>query len=226
MPLPTPQDFLSSLFLTSSPTASSDSILPFNDPFTRSLLLTFHCLFPADLLPALDLLDRRLITRFILSPSEAKGIEKEWEEFGEGEEGGTRKMKKRAAAAAYYVRSSQNIHRSRARGDAWMAHHYEVRLRAWNCTCPAFIFSSFASLQDNDAVREGHNHHDEDNSVHTGGFFGGLMMSEVRDVPVCKHLLACLLVERGGGFEFFVEEREVGEDELAGWAAGWGDKIG
>lgn len=97
-----------------------------------------------------------------------------------------------------------------------MAQHYEVRLRGWNCTCPAFVFASFASLEDNDAVN------DEDNSVHAGKFIGGLMIGEGRDVPVCKHLLACLLVERGGGFEGFVEEREVGEDELAGWAAGWG----
>lgn len=103
-----------------------------------------------------------------------------------------------------------------------MAQHYEVRLRGWNCTCPAFIFASFAALEDNDAVREGHNKCDEDNNVDVGKFFGGLVMGEGRDVPVCKHLLACLLVERGGGFEDFVEEREVGEDELAGWAAGWG----
>lgn len=103
-----------------------------------------------------------------------------------------------------------------------MAQHYEVRLRGWNCTCPAFIFASFAALEDNDAVREGHNKCDEDNNVDVGKFFGGLVMGEGRDVPVCKHILACLLVELGGGFEDFVEEREVGEDELAGWAAGWG----
>lgn len=36
---------------------------------------------------------------------------------------------------------------------------------------------------------------------------------------VCKHLLACVLAERIGGY---VEEREVVREEMAGWAAGWG----
>lgn len=103
-----------------------------------------------------------------------------------------------------------------------MAHHYEVRLRGWNCTCPAFIFASFAILENNDAVRESHNHSFEDGNVLAGTTFGGLMIGEGIDVPVCKHILACLLVERGGEFEGFVEDREVGEDQLAGWAAGWG----
>lgn len=225
MTLPTPQVFLSSLLLASAPTAAtapSDSILPLDDPLAGSLLLTLHCLFSADLLPALDLLDRRLVTRFVLAPSEAKETEIEGEELGEGGEGGARKTEKRAAAAVYYVRSSQNTYRSRARGDAGMAHHYEVRLRGWSCTCPAFTFASFASLENNDAIRESHSHSDEDRNVHTREFFGGLLMGDGRNVPVCKHLLACLLVERGGGFEGFVEEIEVGGDELAGWAAGWG----
>lgn len=223
MTLPTPQVFLSSLLLASAPTAataSSYSILPLDDPLARSLLLTLHCLFSADLLPALDLLDRRLVTRFVLAPSEAKETEIEGEEFGEEEEGGARKREKRAAAVVYYVRSSQNTYRSRARGDAGMAHHYEVRLRGWSCTCPAFTFASFASFERNDA--ESDNDGDEDGYVHTRQFFGGLLMGHGRDVPVCKHLLACLLVERGGEFERFVEESEVGGDELAGWAAGWG----
>lgn len=233
MTLPTPQCFLSSLFLASAPSAattSSDSILlPLDDPFARSLLLTLHCLFSADLIPALDLLDRQLVTRFVLAPSEAKKkpeIE-EGEECNEGEErGGPKKKtgKKRAAAAVYYVRSSQNTYQTRARGDVGgMAHFYEVRLRGWSCTCPAFTFASFASLENNnDSTRESHNHGDEDEYVHTREFFGGLLRGDGTAVPVCKHLLACLLVERGGRFEGFVQEIEIGGDELAGWAAGWG----
>ncbi|KAG8623420.1 hypothetical protein KVT40_008396 [Elsinoe batatas] len=50
---------------------------------------------------------------------------------------------------------------------------------------------------------------------------GGLLRG--REVPMCKHLLACLLVERCGGlFGGFVKEREVGLEEWVGWAAGWG----
>lgn len=49
---------------------------------------------------------------------------------------------------------------------------------------------------------------------------GGMTLGE--DVPVCKHLLACVLAERVEGLEGFAEENIVGREELAGWAAGWG----
>lgn len=50
---------------------------------------------------------------------------------------------------------------------------------------------------------------------------GGLAAGE--GVPVCKHLLACALVEGAGSlFGGFVRREEVGVEELAGWAAGWG----
>jgi len=39
---------------------------------------------------------------------------------------------------------------------------------------------------------------------------------------MCKHLLACVLVERVAAFGGFVEERRVSVEEVAGWAAGWG----
>lgn len=54
-----------------------------------------------------------------------------------------------------------------------------------------------------------------------GWRFGGLTLGG--DRPVCKHLLACVLVEHCKPFESFVDEREVSIEELAGWAAGWGD---
>lgn len=43
------------------------------------------------------------------------------------------------------------------------------------------------------------------------------------ETPMCKHLLACLLVERCAGlFGGFLREREVGLEEWVGWEAGWG----
>ena len=51
--------------------------------------------------------------------------------------------------------------------------------------------------------------------------FGGLTLGD--RVPACKHLLACVVAERCGGFGGLVEEREVEVDEIGGWAAGWGD---
>lgn len=59
--------------------------------------------------------------------------------------------------------------------------------------------------------------------VSKAGMVGGL--AEERDVPMCKHLLACTIAEyaAGGGLcETLVETRHVSEEELAGWAAGWG----
>lgn len=55
----------------------------------------------------------------------------------------------------------------------------------------------------------------------SGWQFGGLAKGE--DAPVCKHLLACVLVERCAAFKHFVVEREISGEEMAGWAAGWGD---
>ena len=55
----------------------------------------------------------------------------------------------------------------------------------------------------------------------TGWRFGGLTRGD--GVPACKHLLACVIAEHCEGFKALVEEREVGVDEVAGWAAGWGD---
>ena len=54
-----------------------------------------------------------------------------------------------------------------------------------------------------------------------GWRFGGLTRGDW--VPACKHLLACVIAEQCGGFGALVEEREVGVDEVAGRAAGWGN---
>jgi hypothetical protein len=39
---------------------------------------------------------------------------------------------------------------------------------------------------------------------------------------MCKHLLACILVERIEALKDYVEEKEASWEEIAGWAAGWG----
>ena len=62
--------------------------------------------------------------------------------------------------------------------------------------------------------------HDSGKRAESQGF-GGLTKGE-GEVPVCKHLLACYLAESWGGFGGYVEERDVGTEEMSGWAAGWG----
>lgn len=59
--------------------------------------------------------------------------------------------------------------------------------------------------------------------VRDGRGWGGLMLQgSGEEVPICKHLLACLLAEWWNVAEGMVEERVVGRGEMAGWAAGWG----
>ena len=51
--------------------------------------------------------------------------------------------------------------------------------------------------------------------------FGGLSLGEGA-MPVCKHLLACVLVEKCRALRGCVEERVVSREEAAAWAAAWG----
>jgi hypothetical protein len=170
------------------PSATSNPLSHAN-PNTKSILLTLHTLFPNDLLPALDLLDHGLVTRFILSEFKQKTI-------------------------VYQVRTAQKpSSRSHAYSNA-LGTSYEVHLTAWSCSCPAFAFAAFPAAGTDQGAGEG----DEDAE---GWKFGGLTRGD--DVPACKHLLACVIAERCRGFAGLVEVTEVGREEVAGWAAGWGD---
>ncbi|KAI9836250.1 MAG: hypothetical protein M1819_001587 [Sarea resinae] len=243
LPLPTPRTILTALFnaLPSAPTPNAP-LTPSNpghapDPppvnllqslahantdngeQTKKLFVTLHAIFPALFLPALDLLDRGLVTRLVVLPAplprEASVSEQrrqqQWQGVsrasndGDGEgDGGESKSgakkgvgeKKEGAhsgpetetcapgprdkgditaqqqSAVYYVRSARPTRpnwysRPRATdaasrmssaaataaaaggegegGDTEGAQHYEVRPRAWNCSCPAFAFAAFAS---------------------------------------------------------------------------------
>ena len=124
--------------------------------------------------------------------------------------------------------------------------YYEVRLNAWNCSCPAFTVSSFSSstsyitstshtthtTSTSHTSHTAHTNHTTTSPFHPpkteengkpsfGGFRRG---KDERLPPICKHLLACLLSEwsgRDGVFEWGVHCRKVSRDEMAGWAGGW-----
>lgn len=147
----------------------------------KNLLLTCYALFEKELLPALDCLDRGLVTRLKISESATK---------------------------LYMVRSAQQHHTRH--GATENGNFYDVRLDSWSCSCPAFTFSAFP------VSSEGN-----DDDAQEACIFGGF--SKGTDLPVCKHILACVLVANCDGFEGFVDEREVSKEEFAGWAAGWGD---
>ncbi|MCJ1385472.1 hypothetical protein MMC17_008595 [Xylographa soralifera] len=224
--LPTSRSIITSIFDSLSPAPPSPLSSPSNPllavtDFTKSLFVTLHCLFPTELLPALDLLDRGLVNRLVYHPTQATGppIERGSEESAEAQSSNIAVRTIEAKdIKAYYVRSAQPTRStSRYQSIPGSATSYEVRLDAWNCSCAAFTFSAFKGIG-----MIVHGHEDGSNKVdREKPWFGGLARGE-DSIPVCKHLLACVLVERCGVFKGFVEERIVGQDEVAGWAAGWG----
>ena len=143
----------------------------------------------------------------------------------------------------YYVRSARGGRREsererhragerqRDRERESESESYEVRLTAWNCSCPAFTLSAFTgafegvSMGEEAAPREGQEMGKEERKLgrDSGWSFGGLGLGSDGGLsPVCKHLLACVLAEQCPLLEGYVERRVVGKEEMAGWAAGWG----
>ena len=100
---------------------------------------------------------------------------------------------------------------------------YTVRLEAWNCSCAAFAFAAFPSGMD---TRTWIRNCEEDDleigwkEQEREWEFGGLSADgkDGGSVPVCKHLLACLLAERWESvLGSYLHETEVGRDEMAGF---------
>lgn len=144
----------------------------------------------------------------------------------------------------YYVQSQQTSshdrsrHGGRVKGDAT---HYEIRPLAWSCTCAVFVSAAFntvdssgpddRNIYEDTAINveycmnnagEG----DEDWQEASGvGWeklgWGGLMLA-AEGLPLCKHLLACVLAETWDTARGLVEDRVVEKEEMAGWAGGWG----
>ncbi|KAG9660581.1 hypothetical protein KCU95_g19626, partial [Aureobasidium melanogenum] len=240
MNLPQSRAFITSLIqsLNTSPTTTATTPpanpLKHASPADRSVLLTLHVLFPNELLSALDLLDRELVVRLLpLSNTDAtppipEQAGQQAKDTNTDQDVSTSpddtnndmKVDKDYRNAVYYVRSAQQTSSySRFRDPVAASTHYEVRTSSWSCSCPAFAFSAFPANPPTDEE-------DGDDETATGEdkeqqwIVGGLSLG--KDVPMCKHLLACVLAERGGLFEGYVKTRKVSVEELAGWAAGWG----
>ena len=207
----------------------------------KPLFLTLHCLFPNELLPALDLLDRRLVTRLVLhdqgnddcgdQQSDLPGIAEQARNQSTSELPTTNLQQREGRCSIHHVRSSNQKHsRFSKRDESTTAEevHYEVRLQAWNCSCAAFAFAAFSGGWDASEAFENAKAFAFDagdmdgrqRQGRNGWQFGGVTTCD--DVPVCKHLLACVLAERVQGFLALVEERKVGRVDMALWAAGWG----
>ncbi len=140
----------------------------------RSLFLTLHVLFPHELLPALDLLDRGLITRLTSLPaSQGDGADNSnsdtktpaRESHLPSPNPGptairphttTSKREHEVEVEVFYVQSASSTtttgktttgkYSSRRAAAPASAAFYEVRLDSWNCSCPAFSVSAFQGL--------------------------------------------------------------------------------
>ncbi|GAB7365027.1 hypothetical protein MBLNU230_g5808t1 [Neophaeotheca triangularis] len=190
-----------------------------SSPHLKPIFLTLHVLFPNDLLPALDLLDRGLVTTLIPSPPNQE-TPKPPEQHNQPAPTQPEHppSTQPSNTLLYHVRSARpqpSTSRHHPSHDP-ITPTYEVRLSAWSCSCPAFAFAAFPATPNTEPEAEA-------TVTSEGGFaFGGLARGG--DAPVCKHLLACVLAAFGGeAFASGVERRVVGLGELAGWGAGWGD---
>ncbi|KIV88009.1 hypothetical protein PV10_09186, partial [Exophiala mesophila] len=210
----------------------------------RSLFLTLHVLFPHHLLPALDLLDRSLLTRLLYGAQEVADGVSEGQQMTPGLD---------QASDVFYVQSSSALSGTGRKTAAInrTAVYYEVRLDSWNCTCPAFAVDVASGLMRMDHGH-GHNAVNEENYVRDKGQarymvepwrFGGALTLLASDymtndgehdtrvdsghgvgVPVCKHILAAALARAAPAlFGASVAERHATKKELAGWGGGWGE---
>ncbi|KAK4111139.1 hypothetical protein N656DRAFT_780937 [Canariomyces notabilis] len=111
---------------------------------------------------------------------------------------------------------------------------YLVRLGAWNCTCAAF---AFAAVQGGTPLGEGEGGADAGmgggTETEMDWSFGGMAMDGLGveggtaaaaapggGVPLCKHLLACMLAERwSAALGRYVVTRRVAREEMAGIVA-------
>ncbi|OGM41935.1 hypothetical protein ABOM_009387 [Aspergillus bombycis] len=200
----------------------------------KQLMLTLHCLFPNEFLPALDILDRGLVRRFmkedysILAPDASESLSP-----GELTPNGRRRPPLEdsffviSMSTSPYPPSGESLP-LRPNADQ---KGYEVRLQAWNCTCPTFTFSAFRDLGPD--LTGGDSSSGELSQsplvpgVHYYTFGGSLTQRLVKwSRPVCKHLLACVLAVRcpalSGPSANDHGRIVVSAQELAGWCAGWG----
>lgn len=187
-------------------------------------LLTLHAILPGVLLPALDLLDRHAVIRLVLQNETLQATrppDSKQDQY-------VYLVESNVSSASTYT-AKDRFHRTAA-GPRPQACH-EVRLQAWACSCAAFAFAAFSHPGDDE--RRGQPSWSRDSidvaspieaNEESGARWGGamrLMTTRTADLPVCKHLLACLLSEHWLPASKLIEERTVSKEELAGWTGGW-----
>ncbi|KAL5362945.1 hypothetical protein BJX96DRAFT_177633 [Aspergillus floccosus] len=191
------------------------STLPSSHPTIKPLMLTLHCIFPNELLLALDILDRRLVRRLIRD--DELPVNHSQSQKPSPNPSHTKDLFYVISASAPTPQSAESDPLSLSQKG------YEVRLRAWNCSCPSFALATFRAPPVPDEEEEEEEEEEEGRYAYVFG--GSLTRGATRRAPpVCKHLLACLLAVRCPGLVdgddgFCVG---VGRGMLAGVCAGFG----
>ncbi|OAX80968.1 hypothetical protein ACJ72_04688 [Emergomyces africanus] len=130
----------------------------------KPLLLTLHCLFPNELLLALDILDRNGVTRYYdnYNPkprSSEAAADKEQQQHGGGDvDGGIYFVHSSSAPSSSSYSSGMNLTRPNNNNNTYNynnkntnnndnpAKTHLVCLNAWNCSCPAFALAAYQHL--------------------------------------------------------------------------------
>ncbi|PYH92023.1 hypothetical protein BO71DRAFT_35369 [Aspergillus ellipticus CBS 707.79] len=209
-------------------------------PEVKKLMLTLHCIFPNEILLALDVLDRSLVKQFVRGDNQPGDCPADAhlttsEDPVKNEPPTVDDIFLVLSASTAMASSARSLSSSKPRSSEVDQKGYEVRLRAWNCTCPTFTLAAFRDIgprspakEDGDSLSRVEMKESlcESGEPKSQTSFGGTLTlgSTKSSPPVCKHLLACLLAVRCPGI-FGLCERDtvaVGTKELAGWCAGWG----
>ena len=208
----------------------------------RSIFLTLHVLFPHELLPALDILDRALVTKLVVKPVPTRPNPGSGLDNVEGPSANVSESEKRSAAKdlsceIFYVQSAPaaekattSKYRSRYSKASTTSTYYEVLLDSWNCSCPAFSVSAFHSLNLEPFSEVGGQagvRAEVEGPEAEGGRrweYGGINTLRLGRVPSCKHILAAVLAKAAPElFKNGFKERTVTRQEIVAWGGGWGE---
>lgn len=203
--LPTHQQLLSSLITSLSEPGECPIQADNPQPRHRTLLLTLHVLFPNIVLPALELIDNKLVTRLHVKaePPDPSGIQKPCSsEKGDGGQD---------SLVPYAVQSLSSGPRELA-----MSKVHIVHLAAWNCSCDEFYRNlcygrKIAHRWGTDMEHA----YGSDSDGLSGALLSSCASIDKDYVPCCKHLLACLLVGRLTKSQDVSADRVFSKSEIA-----------
>ncbi|KAL7806497.1 hypothetical protein V8C26DRAFT_416363 [Trichoderma gracile] len=195
----------------------------------RRQLLTLHVIFPNLLLPALDLLDRGLVSRLVVGAdgeekAAAAATQTQTHAIAEAGAGARSTSTDEHADSnnitgrihTYTVQSAASTTSRRKRHTPLRNKTYAVHLDAWNCSCGGFALDAYSHYdtkkQDEQPFRS--------STTSPLMRLGSLETASLDDFPCCKHLLACLLAEKWKTSSGHDRDKYTTKEELAAMIGG------